>query len=133
MHGSGRKTIIPSVTRKVCRELRGEADGKGYCDEFLQDQLVVFQALAAGKSSFPRSVRSEDEDAGLLHSGHDREEVNNIEGGSCMTREKACEPFGHGSMHSQTARWVVSTILPKVKWWDGGDICEGVGMSFPPS
>jgi RNA 3'-terminal phosphate cyclase (ATP) len=43
--------IVPSIVRKVSDELLVELEHGGCVDEFLRDQLVVFQALAAGRSS----------------------------------------------------------------------------------
>jgi RNA 3'-terminal phosphate cyclase len=43
-------------------------------------------------------------------------------------RDKTHEPFGEGSTHTQTARWVVSKLLPQVSFFNKGRICEGVGM-----
>jgi RNA 3'-terminal phosphate cyclase (ATP) len=45
-----------------------------------------------------------------------------------MRRDKAQEPFGFGSLHATTARWVTAELLPKVQWFNRGTICEGVGM-----
>jgi len=44
-----------------------------------------------------------------------------------MSVEDTSVPFGDGSMHTKTARWVVSQMLPEVRWYDDGRICEGVG------
>jgi RNA 3'-terminal phosphate cyclase (ATP) len=79
----------------------------GLVDEHLQDQLIIFQALAGGTSVIPGSLDT-------LNSSRERV-------------EKTDEPFGDGSKHTTTARWVTSQILPKVKWIDRGRVCEGVG------
>ena len=41
------------------------------------------------------------------------------------------EPFGDGSTHTTTARWVAKSMLPGARWYDGSAICEGVGWSSP--
>lgn len=115
--GSGVGDFADYVARKVCRELGEELDGRGAVDEFLQDQLVVFQALAEGSTSFPRSGErgAEEELADLTIRGR-------------MRRDKAHEPFGEGSMHTRTARWVTAELLRGVEWYNNGRECKGVGM-----
>jgi RNA 3'-terminal phosphate cyclase (ATP) len=51
-------------------------------------------------------------------------------GAERMRREKTDEPFGEGSLHSQTARWVAAELLPAAKWFNKGAAVEGVGLSF---
>jgi RNA 3'-terminal phosphate cyclase (ATP) len=99
--------ISTEIAQKVVDELDTELRKGGLIDEYLQDQLVIFQALAAGKSSIPGS-------SGALSS--DRDRIDNTDG-----------PFGDGSTHTTTARWVSSQLLPYAKWIDKGRVCEGVG------
>lgn len=106
-----------SVARKVCQELCEELEGRGAVDEYLQDQLVVFQALAEGRTSFPRSG-----DRGV------EEELAGLAIGESMRKEKALEPFGEGSTHTTTARWVAAELLGGVEWYNKGRVCQGVGM-----
>jgi RNA 3'-terminal phosphate cyclase (ATP) len=79
----------------------------GLVDEHLHDQLIVFQALAEGVSIIPGSLET-------LTSNGERGET-------------AAEPFGDGTKHTTTARWVTSQVLPGLKWIDKGRKCEGVG------
>lgn len=99
--------IATEIAQVVVDELDAELRKGGVVDEYLQDQLVVFQALAGGSSSIPATLE------GL---SLDRQRVDRTD-----------EPFGDGSLHTTTARWVASQLLPKVKWMDGGRICEGTG------
>jgi RNA 3'-terminal phosphate cyclase (ATP) len=106
------KNKIPSqlrteISQRVVDGLDSEVRKGGVVDEYLQDQLIVFQALAEGKSCIPGTLET-------LNSDTDR-------------LERAEEPFGDGSMHTKTARWVASEILPQVKWIDGGRLCVGAG------
>lgn len=98
-------TISVRIAQKVVDQLDAEIRKGGVVDAHLQDQLVVFQALAEGRSSIPGSEEA-------LHS--ERERI-----------ERADEPFGDGSMHTKTARWVTSQLLPRITWIDRGRICEG--------
>lgn len=106
-----------SVATKVCRELCEELRRGGAVDEYLQDQLVVFQALAEGRTSFPRSGDRAVE-----------EELAGLAIGERMRRDKALEPFGEGSRHTTTARWVTAELLGGVEWYNRGRVCQGVGM-----
>lgn len=166
--------LADEIARRVCRDLEmelsgdggdggdGDGDGRGVVDEYLQDQLVVFQALAEGRTSFPRSSglsptpvddgggggggygdAEEDESEGenedlepaveRLDIGESEEEEERGEKrdeGGRVRRDKMHEPFGEGSTHTRTARWVASELLPGVQWFNGGSICDGVGLSF---
>lgn len=125
----GRKVdVIRRISQKVCKELFEEVEGRGTVDEYLQDQLVVFQALADGMTSFPR---------GGMAPGNDEELEEVMEGltvGERMRRDKALEPFGEGSTHTTTARWVTAEVLEGVEWFNKGRVCRGVGMRMerPP-
>jgi RNA 3'-terminal phosphate cyclase (ATP) len=92
-------------------------------DEFLQDQLVFMQALAEGDSSF---VRVEEPCEPLLDAMGSLDVKEN--GG--MRREKTHEPFGHGSTHTTTARWVVSEMLPAAEFYNKGHVVRGIGFSL---
>jgi RNA 3'-terminal phosphate cyclase (ATP) len=99
--------IATEVAEKVVAKLDAELQKGGLVDEYLQDQLVVFQALAEGSSSIPGSSEA-------LSS--ERNQVDRTD-----------EPFGDGSQHTTTARWVTSQLLPHTKWIDKGRICKGAG------
>lgn len=127
-----------NVARKVSKELFAEVSAGGVVDEHLQDQLVVFQALAEGRSSFPRPGAGLAENGngtsgsnGHGTNGHGKgltEAMEKLDVGEGMRKEKANEPFGEGSTHTKTARWVTAELLPTVAWYNKGRICEGVGM-----
>lgn len=120
------ETLCAEMTRKVCRGLLEEVTVRGVVDEHLQDQLVVFQALADGRTSFHRRNKSADDDADI---GIPTNLNNSLEG---LTLEsKTHEPFGEGSMHTTTARWVVSELLPAAQWFNKGIVCDGACVSFP--
>ncbi|KAK2021704.1 RNA 3'-terminal phosphate cyclase [Colletotrichum zoysiae] len=118
--------VASLVSRKVVGDLVKElAVPRSTTDEFLQDQLVIFQALAEGRTSFPRCPLARGADVEDLEQG-----VAQLDVDESMTRDGADKPFGHGSLHSQTARWVASRILPSVEWYNEGTICKGAGTSF---
>ncbi|KAB5560232.1 RNA 3'-terminal phosphate cyclase domain-containing protein [Coniochaeta sp. 2T2.1] len=115
----GERDFAEYVARKVCQELWEEVQGRGVVDEYLQDQLVVFQALAEGKTSFPRSGESELEEELADLKLNDKEKTR---------KEKATEPFGEGSTHTTTARWVTAELLQGVEWYNEGRVCQGAGI-----
>jgi RNA 3'-terminal phosphate cyclase (ATP) len=110
--GKSLDDLSTEIAQKVVDELDAEIRKGGLVDEYLQDQLIVFQALAEGKSNIPGSMDT---------ATSDRDRV-----------EKMDEPFGDGSTHTTTARWVTGQLLPSVKWIDKGRICEGVAWKSLP-
>ncbi|KAK7192136.1 hypothetical protein DPSP01_009795 [Paraphaeosphaeria sporulosa] len=52
-------SIISSIVKKVFNDLIEELDHEGCADEYMRDQLVVFQALAVGKSNVYGGKRKE--------------------------------------------------------------------------
>ncbi|KAE8454418.1 hypothetical protein EG329_000040 [Mollisiaceae sp. DMI_Dod_QoI] len=99
--------LSTEISQRVVDELDAEIRKGGLVDEYLQDQLIVFQALAEGKSSIAGTAEA---------LASDRERMDRTD-----------KPFGHGSLHTTTARWVASQLLPQVNWKDGGRTCEGAG------
>lgn len=104
--------ISTEIAQKVVDELDTDLRKGGLVDEYLQDQLVIFQALAMGTSTIPGTSEALVSDS--------------------YNTDKTDEPFGDGSTHTTTARWVASQLLPQAKWIDKGRICEGVGWRFLP-
>jgi RNA 3'-terminal phosphate cyclase (ATP) len=119
--GTSEKVLAANISRRVARDLFAEVQR----DEFCEDQLVVFQALAEGLSSFPPE-----------RSGADVVSTEAVEGmrldgtapAQGLRKDKAHEPFGRGSVHASTARWVLSELLPEVDFYRKGEICRGVGF-----
>ncbi|KAH6686909.1 RNA 3'-terminal phosphate cyclase [Plectosphaerella plurivora] len=110
-------TFVRSLSSSLVRDLYREvaAPGGTMGDEYLQDQLVIFQALAEGESAFFR---------------HDEKSAAYLED-ERMRKDRGDEPFGQGSMHAQTARWVASEMLPAANFFNKGTVCAGVGFPFP--
>jgi len=103
--------LCTRIAQKVVDDLDTEIRKGGVVDEHLQDQLIVFQALADGVSSIPETAEA-------LSS--DRERLDRTD-----------EPLGSGSLHTTTARWVTSQLLPSIRWVDEGRICTGAGWKCP--
>ncbi|KAK4192445.1 RNA 3'-terminal phosphate cyclase [Podospora australis] len=113
-------SLSESISRKLCKELLEEVSNNGVVDEFLQDQLVIFQALAEGVTSFPKSET--DTTVSI------EEAMSNLGLDDRIRKDKTIEPFGEGSTHSKTARWVTTELLSKVAWYKDGKICNGIGI-----
>ncbi|ERS99989.1 RNA 3'-terminal phosphate cyclase [Sporothrix schenckii 1099-18] len=146
---SGFGMLCGRIARRVVLDLADEVAHGGCGDSYLQDQLVVFQALVAGQTSFWRgeegykqdTPKDEDEDNAekgehgpvadlqeaveqlTLHEGEKRETKD--EG----VADDMTVPFGQGSLHASTARWVTAQVLPSVRWSSNGTVCEGVGWT----
>ncbi|KAM7205318.1 RNA 3'-terminal phosphate cyclase [Rhypophila sp. PSN 637] len=127
-------SLSEKISSQVCKDLYEEVHTTGgVVDEHLQDQLVIFQALAEGVSSFPSistSLEQRMEDLTV-------EDNNGKEKGKRMdqppqlhkdNKKKTQGPFGEGSLHTTTARWVTNELLPGVTWYNDGRVCQGVGI-----
>jgi RNA 3'-terminal phosphate cyclase (ATP) len=110
-------TFVRSLSAALVKDLHREvtAPGGSMGDGYMQDQLVVFQALADGESTFFR---------------HDEKSPAYLED-ERMRLDRGDEPFGQGSLHAQTARWVASEMLPAAKFFNKGTVCAGVGFPLP--
>jgi RNA 3'-terminal phosphate cyclase (ATP) len=114
-----REVFVRRLASDVCKELYKEVSVGGQVDEHLQDQVVCFQALTEGYSSFPR----DDSASAIEHLEITEEEAH---------RWDVNGPFGNGSLHTRTARWVVHELLPEVEFYSNGDTVKGVGFSSLP-
>ncbi|ROT35435.1 EPT/RTPC-like protein [Sodiomyces alkalinus F11] len=120
------------LVRKLVAQLGEEVDKRCVCDQYLEDQLVVFQALAQGTTSCPRFDAPEEDVDGTEDNGVKRV-TRSMEGlgleNERLRKDKTHDPFGLGTLHSQTARWVASEMLPGVEWYNKGTICKAIGLS----
>lgn len=135
--GKGKAELSRTVARAAVRALRDEIQKGGVVDEFLQDQLVIFQALAQGRTSFPRrapKMGAADEADGYfaVDAVEERLEKLRIVELEGLRKDRVKGPLGDpetDSSHTRTARWVTSEILgPRVKWYHEGLVCEGIGL-----
>lgn len=87
------------MVKRVTVDLADEWRSGGFVDEHMRDQLVIFQALAKGRSE--------------VYPGRESGGTND---------DALREP----SLHARTAEWVAKEML-KVKF-DSEGSCEGVGF-----
>lgn len=126
--------ISEEVAKSVTESLAEEISAGGVVDEFLQDQLVIFQALAEGRTSFPRSRPEGKGDVGQTGQAITaiEDELDRLRIGDGLRKDRTGKPFGDpetDSTHTQTARWVTSELLePKLTWYNKGRVCEGIGL-----
>jgi len=92
------------IAECVLTGLYQEWSSGAFVDEHLRDQLVIFQALAKGRSR--------------VYPGRRDETVSGGDGSVRALREP--------SLHTQTAEWVVNEMLGAN--FDGNGGCEGVGF-----
>ncbi|OAQ89724.1 RNA 3'-terminal phosphate cyclase [Purpureocillium lilacinum] len=123
-----RDVLVSQLSRALCKRLYEEVELGGTVDEHLQDQVVSLQALAEGPSSFPRHDDGHGADERYVDKVIDG--VASLSVGAKLRKEKTHAPFGHGSGHTQTARWVISELLPKSEFYNKGDVVRGVGFSL---
>lgn len=131
--GKSKTKLSQEVSQMVTKALQDEVLQGGVVDEFLQDQLVIFQALARGKTSFPRHTRQTERNERSAQPDDAFEaEPENLRIGEELREDRVRGPLGDpdtDSNHTRTARWVASEMLePKIKWYSKGRVCKGMGL-----
>lgn len=135
--GKTTKELSEEISNKVTNDLYREVSNGGVVDEYLQDQLVIFQALAEGRTSFPRNksallILMDDQDKATQQLEEEMKEEMAKLSLEQLRKDKTSRPFGDpetDSRHTQTARWVTAEVLDStVTWYQKGRVCEGVGL-----
>ncbi|KAI0551456.1 RNA 3'-terminal phosphate cyclase-domain-containing protein [Xylaria curta] len=125
------KEIAKTVTKRLWEQTTVHTAA---VDEYLQDQLVVFQVLAKGRTTYWSRATERRDDEARPDQARDADEINQdlekLSLGKTERKDKTHRPFGFGSTHATTARWVASELIPTVQWFNNGTICEGAGISF---
>lgn len=111
--GIDKEELSTRIAQKVVDDLDTEIRKRGFVDDCLQDQLIIFQALASGTSVIPGSQQT------ALSQGDVADDYDH--------------PFGEGSLHTTTARWVVRQMLPGVQFLDHGRACTGIAWKTSAS
>lgn len=127
LHESSKKpfkpdTVAANLSRQAVKQLSQELESRGEVDVYLQDQLVCFQALAAGSTSVVRHDRGTDVDDATSALG-----ALEVGSGAAETHDA---PFGPGSLHTKTVRWIAVKLLPGVRFLKNGDVVEGARVKF---
>ena len=124
--------VCDRIAQRVVGYLDADVAAGGCGDEYLQDQVVVFQALAAGTTSFWRGQKedkAEKEKTGEMDDLERAAAQLTLDADTATTEDDMSAPFGEGSLHAATARWVTAELLPGVQWSNHGTVCKGAGWS----
>ncbi|KAH8165021.1 hypothetical protein CIB48_g3220 [Xylaria polymorpha] len=123
---SAKKKQVTTIAKEIAKTVTKRL--------FEQDQLVVFQVLAEGRTTYwSRATERLDDEA---HSDPAKEvdevsqRLEDLNVNETPRKDRTRGPFGFGSTHATTARWVASELIPTVQWFNNGTICEGAGISF---
>lgn len=117
------KKISSEVSKALEDEVNGERGGECPIDSFLQDQLVIYQCLAEGRSCFPRADKNQNIEAALENLRYD------IPLGEDNVEKLTHVPDSNDSKHTHRARHTAALMLaPGTKWSTDGKVCEGAGL-----
>ncbi|KAJ4386303.1 hypothetical protein N0V93_009196 [Gnomoniopsis smithogilvyi] len=118
-------SFTKDLSSKLCKDLEDEVNGEvgGECpvDQFLQDQLVIFQTIAEGSSCFPRQPKDQTPEASLRNL---RDRLSPVLDGPMEGRESST----NDSQHTLLARSVAQMMVPAAKFYNDGKICIGAGL-----
>lgn len=129
-------TVIEALVRKVTAGLLREIRHGGCVDEYMRDQLVVFQALSHGRSVVdggsappppppPETEKSQDGEKTELRRGQtDSSSSDQQEHGKPATPAPSRPILP--SLHARTAMWVAETLLGV--HFDASGSCVGIGF-----
>lgn len=105
-------SLCKQISSQLAKDLEGESNSDCPIDIFLQDQMIIYQSLAEGRSSFPRpSPPTEDS----LDSKAQRNDLVN------------------DSWQTQSARHAAAMVLSDAKFSSDGKVCVGAGVKAGPA
>lgn len=123
LKGRDLESLAKELSSKLCEDLEDEVNaevvGESPVDQFLQDQLVIYQALAEGRTCFPRQSKGQTPESSLKHLDPNCRLLDD---------KKAFRETTNDSQHTLSARKVASKILSKTKFCNDGKICLGAGV-----
>lgn len=116
-------SLSKEIASQLAKNLEDESNGDCPIDEFLQDQLVVYQCLAEGRSCFPRPRKDQTAEfaMGSLHPDFPLTED------SAVNMAKENSTIGD-SWHTRMARYAAAMVLPDAKFYNDGKVCIGAGV-----
>lgn len=120
------KDISSKLAADLEKEVGGEVGGDCPIDSFLQDQLVVFQCLAEGRTCFPRQMKNELTEAALqnLHPAFPLSDDS-------LWKLRIKKDESNDSQHTHSARYAGAMMLPTAKWCNEGKVCLGAAIKAP--
>lgn len=116
-------SLSKQISSQLAKDLEDESSGDCLIDTFLQDQLIIYQSLAEGRSSFPRPRKDQSTDLALrnLHPGFPLTEDS-------LTTMTLRNNMTSDSRHTQMARYAAAMVLADVKFYNDGKVCVGAGI-----
>lgn len=117
------KEISSKLSKDLEDEVNGEVGGECPVDSFLQDQLVIYQCLAKGRSCFPRQRKDQTTEFALknLHPRFPLKE-------DASMKLPVKNAGSNDSKHTHLARYAAAMLLPEAKWYNEGKVCIGAGF-----
>lgn len=116
-------SLSKQISSQLAKDLEDESNGDCPIDTFLQDQLVIYQCLADGRSSFPRPLKNQSSEFALgnLHPDFPLTEDS-------LTTMTQRNDTTTDSQHTQLARYAAAMALPDAKFYNDGKVCVGAGV-----
>lgn len=102
--------VVEGTVRTAIGHLEEEISSGACVDEHMQDQLVVFQTLAEGRSVVRGRRRADEQEIAREEEVKSYDQVKGKQVGSSGDSDDG--GAGHGAtLHTKTARWVAQTML----------------------
>lgn len=128
--------LVEKVVGDVVGQLTQELRRGGCVDEYLADQLVIWQALAEGESYVDGGSECLDDgkDATIPAPGRESNAKRKSHSWRDDTEEskdgnEACLGDNEGTLHTRTVRWVCEQMLENDVKFSSGGHCRGVGQN----
>lgn len=116
-------SLSKQISSQLAKDLEGESNGDCPIDTFLQDQLVIYQCLAEGRSCFPRPRKDQAAEFALRSLHLDFPLTKDSLVTMALRNEMMTD-----SRHTQLARYAAAMILPDVNFYNDGKVCVGAGV-----
>lgn len=127
LKGVNTESLAKEISSKLSKDLEDEVNGEvgGECpvDTFLQDQLVIYQCLAEGRSCFPRQRKDQTTEYALksLHPDFPLKE-------DLIMKLPVQNTGSNDSKHTHLARYAAAMMLTEASWHNEGKVCIGAGL-----
>lgn len=116
-------SLSKDISSKLTKSLEEEVNCECPIDQYLQDQLVIYQCLAEGRSSFPRSHKDQSTEF-VLKNLHPDFPLKEDSPTTMISRESGT----NDSQTTQSARYSASMVLSEAHFYNEGKVCIGAGI-----
>lgn len=119
-------SMSKEISSKLVKDLEDEVSGeRGDCpiDTYLQDQFVIFQCLAEGRTCFPRNRKDQSTEFALknLHPDFPLKE-------DPLIKLPVKNASSNDSKHTHLARYAAKMMLPEARFYNDGKVCVGAAV-----